>query len=243
MLPSRSSRMLIGLAAVALLAAACIPPEVPSTSYDDLVTLFEEWRAFEQPDFVDGVPDYSTQVMAKQHRELAMYQRRLAAIDPTGWPVAHQVDHHLVRAEMNGLDFDHRIRRPWARNPAFYTMIFAGCAPSGLRAPAVGNTRVTFGHLKLHGGRLKPEPLDGASQKKVTGAIGAQITIPPFLVISDATNPIRRMLRSRCSFEKPSSEERCFRTISPSSRATGRPRISRNLTRSTFAIVDFPAQS
>ena len=125
MLPSRCSRISIGLAAVALLAAACTPAEVPSTSYDDLVTLFEEWRAFEQPDFVDGVPDYSAQVMAEQHRELAVYQRRLAAIDPTGWPVAQQVDHHLVEAEMNGLDFDHRVRRPWARNPAFYTMIFA----------------------------------------------------------------------------------------------------------------------
>ncbi|MCH7474027.1 MAG: DUF885 family protein, partial [Gemmatimonadetes bacterium] len=125
MLPSRCSRILIGLAAVALLAAACTPAEVPSTSYDDLVTLFEEWRAFEQPEFVDGVPDYSAQAMAAQHRELAGYQRRLAAIDPTGWPVAQQVDHHLVEAEMNGLDFDHRVRRPWARNPAFYTMIFA----------------------------------------------------------------------------------------------------------------------
>ena len=125
MLPSRFFRTSIGLAAVAFLAAACTPPEVPSTSYDDLVTLFEEWRAFEQPDFVDGVPDYSAQAMAQQHRELAGYQRRLAAIDPTGWQVAQQVDHHLVTAEMNGLDFDHRIRRPWARNPAFYTMIFA----------------------------------------------------------------------------------------------------------------------
>lgn len=125
MLPSRCSRILIGLAAVALLAAACTPAEVPSTSYDDLVTLFEEWRAFEQPEFADGVPDYSAQAMAAQHRELAGYQRRLAAIDPTGWPVAQQVDHHLVEAEMNGLDFDHRVRRPWARNPAFYTMIFA----------------------------------------------------------------------------------------------------------------------
>ena len=125
MLPSRCSRISIGLAAVALLAVACTPAVVPSTSYDDLVTLFEEWRVFERPEFVDGVPDYSAQAMAAQHRELAGYQRRLAAIDPTGWPVAQQVDHHLVEAEMNGLDFDHRVRRPWARNPAFYTMIFA----------------------------------------------------------------------------------------------------------------------
>ena len=35
-----------------------------------------------------------------------------------------QVDWHLVRAEMNGLDFDHRVRRPWASNPAFYVTVF-----------------------------------------------------------------------------------------------------------------------
>src|SRR5438094_10254353 len=47
------------------------------------------------------------------------------------------------------------------------------------------------------------------------GAIGAQIAIPRFFVISEATYPIQRILISRCSLEKPSSEERCFRTKSP----------------------------
>jgi len=99
--------------------------ETPGARYDDLVAFFEEWRAFQQPILADGIPDYTEQAMADQHRELAAYQRRLAALDTTGWSVAQQVDYHLVRAEMNGLDFDHRVLRPWARNPAFYTMIFA----------------------------------------------------------------------------------------------------------------------
>jgi hypothetical protein len=34
------------------------------------------------------------------------------------------VDYHVVRAEMNGLDFDHRVLRPWANNPAFYVTVF-----------------------------------------------------------------------------------------------------------------------
>ncbi len=113
------------LLTAALLAVGCSSDQpVQSTSYDDLVALFEEWREFERPEFVDGVPDYTRDGMAAQARELAAYRRRLAAIDPSAWPVAQQIDHHLVRAEMNGLDFDHRLRRPWARNPAFYTMIF-----------------------------------------------------------------------------------------------------------------------
>ena len=128
-------QMFLCLAAVLTLAAGCGPGGAPSeeaagttatsTSYDDLVALFEEWREFEKPEFIDGVPDYTAEAMATQHRELAGYQQRLVAIDPSGWPVSQQVDHHLVRAEMNGLDFDHRVRKPWVQNPAFYTQIFS----------------------------------------------------------------------------------------------------------------------
>ena len=92
--------------------------------YEDLVALFKEWRAFQKPALVDGIPDYSAPAMAKQHQALPDLQHRLASLDTTGWPVAQRVEYHLVMAEMNGLDFDHRVRRPWARNPAFYTMIF-----------------------------------------------------------------------------------------------------------------------
>lgn len=95
-----------------------------SARYDDLVTLFGDWRAFQQPPLVDGVPDYSSAAMAAQSRDLAGYQARLAAIDPGGWPAAQQVDYFIVRAEMNGLDFDHRVRKPWATNPAFYVTVF-----------------------------------------------------------------------------------------------------------------------
>ena len=63
--------------------------------------------------------------MAIQHAMLPSMRARLDALDPSGWPVARQIDWHLVRAEMNGLDFDHRIRRPWAHDPAFYQMIHA----------------------------------------------------------------------------------------------------------------------
>jgi len=93
--------------------------------YDDLVQLFTAWRAFQQPKLANGVPDYSPVAMAAQRRDLATYRRRLAAIDTAGWPTRAQVDYHIVRAEMNGLDFDHRVLRPWANNPAFYMTVFA----------------------------------------------------------------------------------------------------------------------
>jgi hypothetical protein len=94
-----------------------------STRYEDLVSLFGEWRTFQRPKTVDGVPDYSPAAMTNQHRDLAGYQARLAGIDPKAWPAAQQVDYYVVRAEMSGLDFDHRVLKPWAGNPAFYVTV------------------------------------------------------------------------------------------------------------------------
>jgi hypothetical protein len=91
---------------------------------EDLTALFADWRAFQRPVLVEGVPDYTEAAMAAQYRGLAGFRRRLDALDPSGWPVSQQVDWHLVRAEMNGLDFDHRVLRPWANNPAFYVTFF-----------------------------------------------------------------------------------------------------------------------
>ncbi len=127
---------LVGFSALLLLAAsACAPGDAPRgegtaagagatpATHADLVAFHQEWREFQQPRFVDGVPDYSPAAMASQHAELSRWQDRLAAMDTTGWSVAEQIDWHLVRAEMNGLDFDHRVLKPWERIPAFYTMI------------------------------------------------------------------------------------------------------------------------
>ncbi len=112
--------------ACATWALACAPAEPPTrpASYEDLVTFFNEWREFERPVFENGVPDYTVPAMERQRAGLAEYQSKLATMDTSGWSIAERVDYELVRAELNGLDFDHRVRRPWALNPAFYTMIF-----------------------------------------------------------------------------------------------------------------------
>ena len=88
-------RSLIVIVAACVLVAGCGSDErlaeveiVPRTSYDDLVMLFEDWRAFASPPRVDGVPDYSAETIAAQHADLERYRRRLDAIDSSGWPVA-----------------------------------------------------------------------------------------------------------------------------------------------------------
>ncbi len=116
-----------------LLLASCQPPEkalpdltgpVP-TAYDELGDFFLQWREFHKPVEVDGIPDYSLEAMSTQHKELASWQLRLNAIDTTGWSIAQQVDWFIIWAEMNGLDFAHRVKKPWSRDPAFYCWFFS----------------------------------------------------------------------------------------------------------------------
>jgi hypothetical protein len=97
-----------------------------SADYRDLVILFEEFREAQKPKIVEGVPDYSRAAMERQRLELEKLKGRLAAIDCGSWPITQQVDYQLVRAEMNGLDFDHRVLRPWSRNPGFYAAVEQG---------------------------------------------------------------------------------------------------------------------
>lgn len=109
-----------------LVAVGALLTSVPVSAQTQaqLVDFHNEWRAFEMPEFTDGVPDYTAAAMARQHRDLEGWMDRLYAMNVDGWPIPQQIDWHLIRAEMNGLDFDHRVRQPWARDPAFYTTIF-----------------------------------------------------------------------------------------------------------------------
>src|SRR5256885_76476 len=99
---------------LALLVAVAAPVvQAQRANAADIEMLFKEWRAFQPPKRVAGVYDYRVAAMSAQKTEVATYQRRLKAIDTTGWPIPAQVDYHIVRAEMNGLEFDHRVLEPW----------------------------------------------------------------------------------------------------------------------------------
>ena len=100
------------------------PPTTTSGSYQNLVTLFREWRAFETPPLREGAPDYTAETFEKRWPAFKEIQARLLAIDYSGWPVEQQVDRHIVWAEMNGYDFNHRVLKPWARDPAFYKSLW-----------------------------------------------------------------------------------------------------------------------
>ncbi len=126
---------LYGMMLVVLLTSSCVeksPEKSKSLSggYDDLIALFEEFRELQKPEMTDGIPDYSEPAMAERWNQLQKFQQRLTVLDTTNWTIPQQVEYHLVRAEMNGLEFYHRVLRPWARDPGFYLQTQAGAGPT-----------------------------------------------------------------------------------------------------------------
>ena len=96
---------------------------VPSRSYQQLLSLFTEWRTFEEPPRRGGVPDYAPVTNTRRLTALRALQAKLRAIHTTGWRVAEQVDWHLVRAEMNGMQYHLTVLQPFARDPAYYASV------------------------------------------------------------------------------------------------------------------------
>ncbi|MCK5325859.1 MAG: hypothetical protein KAJ57_07615, partial [Woeseiaceae bacterium] len=111
------------LACVILLLSS-ITSAAANTDYDDLLQLFADWREFESPPLLDGAPDYTAERFEARQDDFLALRQRLMDFDIGDWPVPQQVDWHLVRAEMNGYDFNRRVLQPWARDPAFYNTIW-----------------------------------------------------------------------------------------------------------------------
>ncbi|WP_223033789.1 DUF885 domain-containing protein [Hanstruepera marina] len=93
-------------------------------NYEDLVSLFHNWRSFESPPLLDGAPDYTKETFEQRWSEFEELRKQLMAIDTTNWSIPNQVDWMLVWAEMNGYDFNYKILKPWVRDPAFYKVVW-----------------------------------------------------------------------------------------------------------------------
>lgn len=88
-------------------------------SYNQLVLLFKEWRNFESAPITLDAPDYTVAAFEKRWPIFKDLQIQLKKIDTSGWSIPNKVDFTIVSAEMNGFDFNYRILKPWARDPAF----------------------------------------------------------------------------------------------------------------------------
>ena len=96
-----------------------LPAEYPA-----LLDLFKDWRDFENPTLLNGSPDYTADRFNKEHQAFKDLEKRLTQIEIDDWPIDYQVDWHIVRAEMNGYDFNYRVLQPWVRDPAYYQTVW-----------------------------------------------------------------------------------------------------------------------
>jgi len=111
-------------ATIVFVVVVCPGAVSAASGYTSLLQLADEWRGFEQPVVSHCVPDYGAEAMRAKAVALPAFRARLDGVDTHDWTPSQQVDHRLIDAEMNGLDFDLRVRRPWARDPSFYATVF-----------------------------------------------------------------------------------------------------------------------
>jgi hypothetical protein len=174
------ARMVL-VAGVICLAAASLGAQTQNGGYQQLVALFNEWRAFEEPPRLNGgVPDYSAASNSKRLEALRQLQAKLQRIDTSGWSIPQQVDHHLVRAEMNGLEYHLRVLQPFARDPAYYASIITAESDTPAKEGPV-----IHGAIKLYDYPIWPrtrldtvQPLSAAQSAELAAKLR---TIPPLL--------------------------------------------------------------
>jgi hypothetical protein len=167
--------------AIALVLPAVAGGQPRSDSYDQLIALFKEWRTFEEPPrLAGGVPDYTPATNAKRLEGLRALQSRLAAIDRSGWTVPQQVDYHVVRAEMNGMEYHLRVLEPFARDPAYYAYLITEESDTPSKeGPVIHGAIKLYDYPIWPRTRLdKPTPLTPAQ----AGELATRLqTIPPLL--------------------------------------------------------------
>ena len=104
-------------------SSGAAPPSSAAGGKPAVDVLFSDWRAFETPPSHQGAPDYRAATFERRRMELARFRDRLAALAASTLSTSERVDLALLRAEMNGFDFNLRVLQPWARDPAFYSTV------------------------------------------------------------------------------------------------------------------------
>ncbi len=120
MLPMDTRRPVLAITTLALLVLPWSISAQADPGWDDVAALYRELDGLRGPTRVDGVPLYGPSAIESRAASIADVQRRLGEIDPSGWSVSGKVDYLLVWARGNGLEFEHRVTRPWATDPVLY---------------------------------------------------------------------------------------------------------------------------
>ena len=105
-----------------------------SGSYDDLVSLYEEFLQFSDPERASGdrpnrdiagrptgvYPDYGEAAVDQRRETIQTLQERLEDMAVVDWELHQQADYLAVRSRFDQFDFTLNVSRPWSRDPGFY---------------------------------------------------------------------------------------------------------------------------
>lgn len=86
-----------------------------SGSYDDLVTLFEEFLDWRSAD-----TGYDAASLLGRKTDMQRFQAQLSDMAVVDWNLDQQIDYLAVRSRFDRYDFRLRVSRPWSRDPGFY---------------------------------------------------------------------------------------------------------------------------
>ena len=104
-------------------------PAHAADKYEDLLALYARFRDAAEPLWNGPVADYSAAAMAARHQTAERHLAQLQAIDDSAWPIPQRADYMIALAEMRSVDFQHRLIRPWQRDPSFYSTLNIGWGP------------------------------------------------------------------------------------------------------------------
>lgn len=105
-----------------------------SGSYDNFVSLFQEFLEWKDPARARGnvpnkdiagspaevYPDYSEAAVNERRARMNDFQARLEDMAVVNWEHSQQVEYLAVRSRFDQHDFTLNVSRPWSRDPGFY---------------------------------------------------------------------------------------------------------------------------
>ena len=94
-----------------------------NAAYDQVVKIFQAVEDYRQPLLTKRNLDYSPSAVESRHAQLRALRKQLDGIDPSAWPVSRRIDYLLVRSQLDKLEFEFRVLRPWSRDPGLYVDI------------------------------------------------------------------------------------------------------------------------
>jgi len=153
-------------------------PKTGSKSFREMLDPYSDLRVNNNvreqgenlPFYTHISPVETKEIFEEDHSEFLELRERLHSFDIDNWQIKEQIDWHIVRAEMNGYDFNYRVLRPWERDPAFYQTIWMYQSDVPAHEGPTNHGVLEFWMYDI--------PLDKESEKKILKELKS---ITPFL--------------------------------------------------------------